>query len=490
MKPINKMTPKDGQATEAVAVLKEISKFENISKEMNHVKDLNRELDSIFESSFDGIWLADSRGKTVKVNKANESIFDVSRRKLLDRYPAELIKQGLYSRSAIMLALEKKEVVTLESTTKAGNTVLGTSTPIFDENGKISAVLTNIRDLTQLVELRSQLEQMKGLSQLYQNELQQKQLQKHFIYRSTKMREVVAKAIRLAEVDCSVIIAGDSGVGKEMIADIIHSNSARKEGPLIKVNCGAIPDNLLESEFFGYESGAFTGANKSGKMGLFELANKGIIMLDEIGELPLNLQVKLLRAIQDRKITRLGGTQGIPVDIRIIAVTNRNLVEMVANKEFRIDLYYRLNVASISVPSLSDRREDISPLINHFLNIFNRKYSKNKIITHSLLDYLVQYNWPGNVRELENLMERLVITVPDTVLTIHDLSSDIYPQGEINKILELMPLHLAVEHTERQLIRQVYEQFKSTREMAKVLGVHQSTLIRKAAKYGIKSCKE
>jgi len=252
--------------------------------------------------------------------------------------------------------------------------VLATSNPIFDKEDKIILVVTNVRDITELNELQRKLEQVEELNRLYKTELQQLKLQnsRQLVMNSPKMKELLNMVMRVAKVDSTVLIQGESGVGKELIAEIIHSNSNRKFGPLIKVNCGAIPENLLESELFGYEAGAFTGANKTGKAGFFELAKGGVLFLDEIGELPLGLQVKLLRVLQDKEIVRVGGGQPIKVDCRILAATNRDLEEMISSNRFRSDLYYRLNVISLNIPPLRERKEEIPVLASYFLERLNK----------------------------------------------------------------------------------------------------------------------
>lgn len=457
-----------------------------ISDELSRVKALNKEFDAIFESSFDGIWLSDGDGKVLKMNRANEKIFGFSRDQLIGKYPADMLEKGVYSRSSVVRAIEKKETVTTTLTTKDGKTIIATSTPVFDENNNISLVVNNIRDATHLFELKSELDQMKGLTELYKNQLKQVEVKKKgVVYQSAQMEEIVSLALRLAEVECPVLITGPSGVGKELVADIIHANSERKGGPFIKVNCGAIPENLMESELFGYESGAFSGANRAGKLGYFALAHKGTLLLDEIGELPLHMQVKLLRAVQDKSIVRVGGTKPFKVDIRLLAATNRNLKEMIANNEFREDLYYRLNVAAIPVPALNERREDILPLVEHFLSLFNRKYKKNIQVTDDVIEGWSRLDWQGNVRQLENTVERVVVTAQDEVVTTHDLKSN----GP-NKFLKdaeqvVTSLPEAVAETEQKLIKRAFQQYKTTREMARKLNIHQSTFIRKAAKYGI-----
>lgn len=303
------------------------------------------------------------------------------------------------------------------------------------------------------------------------------------------MENILQLAAKIADVDSTVLILGESGVGKEVIARFIHKRSHRDKGPFVKINCGAIPETLLESELFGYETGAFTGAKRQGKPGLIEMANEGTLFLDEIGELPLNLQVKLLQVLQEHRLVRIGGIKPITVNIRVIAATNRDIENMVKKGEFREDLFYRLNVVPITIPPLRERRDDIIPLIYHFLEEYNRKYDKAKKISAEAKDILIKYNWPGNVRELENTVERLVVTVEEDVILPHHLPENL---KEINIPLKvvnvdgIIPLKDAVEMVERQLLHKAVEQCNSTYDIAKILGVNQSTVVRKIQKYGIK----
>ncbi|MFA7078712.1 MAG: sigma 54-interacting transcriptional regulator [Syntrophomonas sp.] len=312
---------------------------------------------------------------------------------------------------------------------------------------------------------------------------------KQFIVHSNRMKELTKMAIRVAKVDSTVLIQGESGVGKELIADVIHANGIRNKGPLIKINCGAIPENLLESEFFGYEPGAFSGASRKGKIGLFELAEGGILFLDEIGDMPLSLQVKLLRVLQDKEITRVGGVRPIKVDIRILTGTNRNLNEMIMNRQFRQDLFYRLNVVPIHVPPLRERREDIPVLTNYFIDYFNKKYltsATSKQLTPEVVECFMKHDWPGNVRELENLIERLIVTTAQNIITIDDLPhwlDKTYANQSGGD--ENISLRYAVEETERKLLQYAFSRYNSTYEVARVLEINQSTVVRKAAKYGI-----
>jgi TyrR family helix-turn-helix protein len=289
-------------------------------------------------------------------------------------------------------------------------------------------------------------------------------------------------------VDSTVLLTGESGVGKGVIAKLLHENGSRRDFPFVKVNCGAIPENLIESELFGYESGAFTGSRKDGKKGLFETANKGTIFLDEISELPHNLQVKLLQVIQEREITRVGGVESIPINVRIISATNQDLMSLVHEGKFREDLYYRLNVVPISIPPLRERPEDIIPMIRIFLNRINIKMKEHKDIDSKTIAILMKYPWPGNVRELQNIIERLVITTKGTVIQPENLPSFIYEAANGVEALgksTSKSLSEAMNHAEREILLKAQEQYKTTRAMAKALGISQPTVVRKLRKHSI-----
>jgi transcriptional regulator with PAS, ATPase and Fis domain len=291
---------------------------------------------------------------------------------------------------------------------------------------------------------------------------------------------------RIAKVDTTVLLLGETGVGKEEIAKFIHRNSLRKDRPFVKINCGAIPANLIESELFGYEKGAFTGALQQGKLGMFEVAEGGTLLLDEIGELPLKMQVKLLRALQEQEITRVGGTKSIKIDVRILAATNRNLEKMVREKIFREDLYYRLNVVPVNIPPLREREKDILPLAYLFLEQFNKKYGLKKRFSFSTNACFLDYSWPGNIRELKNIVERVVVTSKENEILIEDLPEGIC-KNKIEKIGErdsdIIPLKDALGKIEKELIEKAYEKFGSVRSAAKALGIDASTFVRKRQKY-------
>ena len=486
----NPIYDENGNIILVVTNVRDITELNELERKLEHVEGLReREMEAVIESMFDGLYVTDGQANTLRLNKGFERIMGITHEQCVGRNMAELVKEGVFSRSGTLAALAKGEQATLSLTASTGKEALVTSNPIYDEEGNVILVVTNVRDITELNKLQRRLERVEGLHEFYKTELQQMKLEnsRNLVMTSAKMKELVNMVIRVAAVDSTVLIQGESGVGKDLIAEIIHSNSNCKDGPFIRVNCGAIPENLLESELFGYEAGAFTGASKTGKVGLFELARGGIIFLDEIGELPLNLQVKLLRVLQDKEIMRVGGVEPIKVECRIIAGTNRNLLEMIDKGQFRLDLYYRLNVVPIMVPPLREREDDIPVLMNYFINIFNEKYGMKKRLDNSVYNCLIEYSWPGNVRELENLMERLVVTSINDIITIKDLPANIKNDStSAEDGGRLIPLRQAVENTERELLKNAFNRYRSTYQIARVLEVNQSTVVRKAQKYGIK----
>ena len=307
-----------------------------------------------------------------------------------------------------------------------------------------------------------------------------------FVIRSKPMLDVLHKMQMVSDVSATVLLLGESGVGKEMAARAIHNMSNRSDGPFIPVNCGAIPENLIESELFGYVEGAFTSARKDGAKGKFTLAHKGILFLDEVGELPLNVQVKLLRVLQERVVTPVGSTTSHPVDIQVIAATNKSLEKMVKKGEFREDLYYRLHVVPIHLPPLRNRVDEIPHLVQFFLQKYNALYNRNVAFTPDAIDLLCIYQWPGNVRELENTVERLVITsgMPEVdVALVKEVLPFKGPKPTSIPVIDfLMPMQEAVELVEEQLINMAMEQYKSLKLAAKVLEVSQPTMSRKYKK--------
>ncbi len=312
-----------------------------------------------------------------------------------------------------------------------------------------------------------------------------------FIYCSSIMDRVLNEAINVAKYNCNVLISGETGVGKEKIASIIHKNSNRRMSPFIKINCASINSNLLESEFFGYEKGAFTGAVHTGKQGYFELADTGIIFLDEIGELPLDMQAKLLRVIQEGEFYRVGGVKPLKINIRVISATNQNLEKMIENNLFRKDLYYRLNVFPINIPALRERKEEIMPLAKFFLKSYGEKFNLDLSFDSEVLCYLSEYHWPGNIRELENMIQRILINNTGERITafdvIKELNKDLIENlkelkpGEVNHI----PLKEILSFYEKEIVEYAMKKNTTTRKAAMALGISQTQMVRKKNEYNI-----
>jgi PAS domain S-box-containing protein len=454
------------------------------------------ELEDIIESSHDGIFITDGQGIILKVNSGWERICGLRREVMLGKCAQDFVNQKWYSESSVMAAIREKKAVTIMlemlKGEKIGQKIMATAIPIWGENGEIKRVVANIRDITEILYLKQLLEKTQLLNELYAAELQQmriNQLPKDFdlVARSQSTIRVMEIVARVANFDVSVLITGESGVGKEVIANAIHQQSPRSKGPLIKVNCGAIPETLLESELFGYDYGAFTGARKQGKPGMFELANEGTLFLDEVGDIPYSLQGKLLRVLQDHEIMRIGSLKTTPVDVRIIAATNKNLEEMVKKGSFRDDLYYRLNVVSIEIPPLRDRKEDIPIFVVHFLEKMNKKHQYNKRIASEVIEVFMLYSWPGNVRELENVMERMLVMTEDDEINMKHLPMQIKSQivPETVNVIGDSGFKKIIEQTEKQLLKQALLNHRSTRDIAKAMKVNQSTIVRKLKKYNL-----
>ncbi len=442
----------------------------------------------ILDSIGDGVFIDDASGYGLWINKACEDLYRVTREEVIGKHCTYLEHTGIFSPSVAKQVMEEKKEVSILHQNRDGKRLLTTGIPIFDEEGELSKIITTSHDITELVELQNKLESM-------QNALQDMKTSEGKIYdeiiaNNPLMYSVVQMAERLALVDTTVLITGESGSGKGVIANLLHQIGNRKDAPFVKINCGAIPENLLESELFGYERGAFTGSNREGKKGLFEVAQKGTVFLDEISELPLSLQVKILQVIQEKEIQRVGGLGTIPVDVRIISATNKNLEQMVKEGRFREDLFYRLNVVPINIPPLRDRPEDIIPMIRSFLQKNNQKYKESKMMDAAAMSALLRYPWPGNVRELQNIIERLVITTKDSMIRPENLPGYIIRYENIKEVSEInidstANLKNALDAAEKQILLTALAKHKTTRAMAKNLGISQPTIVRKLAKHHI-----
>ena len=455
---------------------------------------LTLELQAIINSSSDGLFVCDGDANVIRVNPASERIHKRLASEMIGRNMRELIPEGFIDRSAALEASQQKKAVSLLQNMPGGGKLISIGTPVFDQAGELIRVVVSERDITEIDTLQRELENQEAIKDQFRHqmlEMQQAELEsRKIIARSPNMIKALRQAMKVATADSSVLILGESGVGKGVVADMIHSNSRRADRPLIKINCGAIPESLVEAELFGYEKGAFTGASPGGKPGQFELAHEGILFLDEIAELPLAAQVKLLRFLEDGRITRLGGTEERKVDVRVLAATHRDLEDMIAKGTFRLDLYYRLNVIPIHVPAVRERRDCLVPLIRHYIDHFSAINKVSKRLTRAALDALGNYSFPGNVRELMNISERLVVMSETEVIDLADLPSQVAQSAKAGIPEDLdwpdsITLQEALETVERNLLTRARERYRNQVMIAEALGVNQSTIARKLKRYGL-----
>lgn len=441
-------------------------------------------IEQILECLYDGIYISDENSKTLLANTAFEHITGINKIEFLGKDVRELVKKGYFDTSVSEEVRKKKKRITISQKYKTGKEVLATGNPIFDSKGDVAMVVTNIRDMTDLIEINKRLEDSNRITAEYRDKINKLQLEStnigRIIAQSDPMQFVFNMAKRISNTDATVLIYGETGVGKDLVANFIHEQSGRSNnGIMEKINCGGIPENLLESELFGYEGGAFTGAKKEGKIGLLELADKGTIFLDEINSLPMKMQSKLLHFLQDFTIQRVGGTKSKKIDIRLICASNQDLKTLIENKTFRSDLYYRLNVVPIKIPSLKERRDDILPLCKEYMRIFNKKYDRQIMLSNDALKLLKNYDWPGNVRELANLMERLVVTSNTNVIHSHDLPIDVIESLDVLTTEEPFNLKNYLASMEISLLNKAIMKYGSAKKAAPFLGVDASTITRK-----------
>lgn len=477
------------------ALLKKNNQLESTLKE---AQKLAIKLDAVLDSSYDGIYITDGEGITLRVNKAYERITGISADALIGRNMAVLVEEGVFSKACSIEVIKTRKVTTIQQKLATGKVVLVTGTPIFDDKGNIEMVVSNVRDITELLDLREALKAKEKAVDLYNSELERlrKRMSQRpeIMTRNVQMQVLMESALRAARHDTTVLISGETGVGKEVMASFIHRNSDRRKKKLVKINCSAIPESLMESEFFGYEKGAFTGASHNGKIGLFEEANEGSIFLDEIGELPINLQSKLLRVLQEQEIQRVGGLSPIKINVRVIAATNRDLEEMANQGLFRKDLYYRLNIIPLHIPALRDRKEDIIPLANDFIDRLNALYGGNKRFSKEAYEALASYEWPGNIRELKNVIERAFVmtdhmlienmNLPKSSLTSERAkdSKNTEALKSLLKANESLTLKEAMAKLEWQFIEAAERDYANVRDAASALGIDASTFVRKRRK--------
>jgi len=440
--------------------------------------------ESIMKHSKDGLFVVDSTGTVVMVNRATEEMFDFKSSQVLGRNVKDLVDEGFYEPSVSALVIKQKKAISLIQTTRNKKKILSTGIPIFNPHGEVLFVLVNDRDISHINQLADTLDieniQDKNLRMDFSDLGLAANHFEGMVIRSPAMEKVIRTAVRAAKYDVPLLITGKSGVGKSMIAKLVHQLSERRHFPFADLNCGAITASLIESELFGHEKGAFTGASTKGKKGLFEIADKGTLFLDEIGEIPLPAQAKLLKFLESMELMRVGGVKPIKINTRIIVATNRDLEKMVEEGSFRSDLYFRLNVVPLEIPALVERKEEILPLAIFFLNQVNKRFKTSKMLSKQAQHLICKYHFPGNVRELENLIKRLVTMTEEDIIEEKHLPSIISQSDtSLADAIDKENYKEIINKFELKIIHKLIQKHGSQRKAAKVMGISQSTLSRK-----------
>ena len=478
----------------AVCTFLTIEEFESIAKSLESFSSLDKQFQTVYESSSDGIWICDHEGKVININAASEKLGGIKRQDIIGKNVSDIIKNGLYSNYVTDEVIQTKQPVSqLQYIKNTNKTVLCTGIPVFDDRGNLSLVVINERDITQLEAMKLQLEETRKEKERYRDELAELSMQElkdqKVIAESEQMRKIFRTALKIAHMRVTgILLLGESGTGKGLLAKFIHNSGDRKKKPFIQINCAALPENLLEAELFGYEKGAFSGANSQGKPGLFELANGGTLFLDEVGDLSLPVQAKLLKYLDDHEVMRLGGTKPTVIDCIIIAATNRDLERLVEQKQFREDLFFRLDTITIRIPPLRERLDDIFVLSHHFLQDYNRRYQQKKVISPLTLSLMQSYPFRGNVRELKNLIKKAVIMgeeerIDSVILNsignevLEEWSQKKQKEKEINNLVDVLAT------LEKAMLKTAKRHCRTTRDMAKFLNISQPSVIRKLKKH-------
>lgn len=465
-------------------------------------------MDAILNVLHEGICISNAQGTILKMNPMYERLSGLSPEKLLGKKVSFLNgkngvfdaaephahrveqKKGIFKGAVSPVILKLKRPASSIQQTSGGRKNLLHGYPVLDANGDVELVITFIRDISHLTLFKEQIEYHKDIFQKFWLNIRDNNPKisapEAIIIESPAMKRLMVQLKKVAATDATVLILGDTGVGKGEVARQIHTQSNRSDNTFFCADCTSIPENLIESELFGYAPGAFSGARREGKPGYFDIAAGGTIFLDEIGELSLPMQAKLLRVLHDQEVMQIGGLKPRKIDTRIIAATNVNLEQAVANGTFRQDLYYRLQVSVLHIPPLKERREDIKPLARHFLQRYNLKYRKQFYFSDEAMEILLEHSWPGNVRELQNMIQGIVITHEKEIITPMDLPR-IMPQKStslpgahtLTKNQLKKPLKQIMADIELEILQQAMEKYKSTEKVAELFQVHRTTIVRK-----------
>ncbi|HDI58980.1 MAG TPA: PAS domain S-box protein [Desulfobacteraceae bacterium] len=481
----------------ALCILDDVTELEQVEQKLKTYQELSRELDAIIDASTNGLWICDGEANVLRLNPASERINNVRAEKVVGRNMRALESEGFIDRSVTLQVIQSGAKVSLLQRTRENRKLMISGTPVFDDQGQIVRVVVNEQDITEIDQLRQQLEEQAAMRDHFRHQMLEMQLAAfdahQIVAQSPNFIKVLKQALRVSRVDSTVLILGESGTGKGVIADLVHKYSDRADRPMFELNCGAIPESLVESELFGYEKGAFTGASQAGKPGHLELAHQGILFLDEIGELPLSAQVKLLRFLEDGQVRRIGATRAKKVDVRVLCATNRDLNDMVASGQFRGDLFYRLNVIPLHIPPLRERRDCILPLLRYYVDHFVKKHRREVRLRFSraAIEALLGYSYPGNVRELINICEQIAVMIDGPEIQIEDLPKNVRddrnasPPVLCEQAIGQKTLADILNDTERRVLIEARQRFRTQEKIAEVLGVNQSTIARKIKRHGL-----
>lgn len=451
--------------------------------------------EEILKMTDDGFVVVDREGIITDINDQYCSFLGITKKEAIGEPISKFVKN---SKMLDIINQKYKEagaihkMVEGDAKENENDIVLVSRSYVPDNNGDVIAAVAQMKFRLQTLDSAQKIMNEYSELQFYKEEYHKKESNKHtfdgMIGRDRNFIELKKAALKASKTDFSVLLTGETGTGKEVFAQSIHKNSERRDKPMVSINCAAIPKDLLESELFGYEEGSFTGAKKGGKIGKFELSDGGTIFLDEIGDMPLEMQSKILRVLQEKEVEKIGANKSIPIDLRVIAATRRNLQEMVKEGKFREDLYYRLNVINIHILPLRNRREDIVLFAKHFLNQLNDEYKTIVSIEEDALLCIENYDWPGNIRELENTIKSAYASSDNSLIQLSDLPSkmvSMHNEKVIGKSKDRR-LRRLVENYEASVIREELRKNNSNRQdTAKALGIHRSLLYKKIEKYGI-----
>ena len=445
-------------------------------------------IEQLCDTFRDAICVTDREGIVTLVNKRHAELTGIAREKMMGSRIQDMVQNGIFDVVLNPRVVETGQKVSSVQNLYNGRTLLLDGHPVMDVTGKVAYVVTVIRDITALTELREEITAQRELLETFQNLSSEGVTGNQYprVVQSPIMQRLYAEASAIAETDATVLLLGETGVGKDVVARHIHRNSLRADAPFIKVDCGSIPENLIETELFGYVPGSFSGASKHGKAGLVEAASTGTLFLDEIGELPMTMQSRLLRVLQDWEVLRVGATVPKKVDVRVVAATNKELEREVAKGTFRSDLYYRLKVAVLNIPPLRSRRVDILPLAQSFLTFYGKKYRKAVNLSEEAKQVLQNHTWPGNVRELENLVQGLVVTCKHGLVGVRDLAG-IRPLPPCESgagrydlpSIEGRSLKSIMKEVETAVIEKGMQRYGSISELSRQFQMDRSTIFRK-----------